>query len=65
MLEKHCQVMLMSEAAAAAHGTKPITIDDEEAEFTNTKTGTEGAGYFLSRTYFEEAERKSNGEHLQ
>lgn len=57
--------MLMSEAAAAAQGKKPITVDDEEAEFTNGKTGTEDAGYFMARTYFEEAERKSNGEHLQ
>jgi ribulose-5-phosphate 4-epimerase/fuculose-1-phosphate aldolase len=64
MLERHCQVMLLSDAAAGGRGTKPIIVDDEEAEFTHRNTGTEGAGWFISKPYYEEAIRLSNGAHL-
>jgi ribulose-5-phosphate 4-epimerase/fuculose-1-phosphate aldolase len=64
MLERHCQVMLMSEAAAACHGQKPIVTEDEEAKFTHSKTGTETAGHFMSKPYFMQAAITSNGDHL-
>ena len=65
MLERHCQVQLMSEAAAGSRGEKPIVIDDEEAAFTHSKTGTEAAGHFMATPYFAAALRASAGEHLQ
>ncbi|UZJ57296.1 hypothetical protein CBS101457_006616 [Exobasidium rhododendri] len=57
MLERHCQVMLMSEAAAAGRGEKPVVVDDEEASFTHSKTGSEVAGHFFSTPYFITAKR--------
>lgn len=65
MLERHCQVMLMSDAAAAARGQRPIPIDEDDAEFTHSKTGTELAGHFQATPYFSEAKANSNGAHLQ
>jgi ribulose-5-phosphate 4-epimerase/fuculose-1-phosphate aldolase len=57
MLERHCQVMLMADAAAGGRGQKPIVVDDEEAAFTHGKTGTETAGHFMSTPYFNVAKR--------
>ena len=65
MLERHCQVMLMSDAAAGGRGQKPILIDEDDAEFTHSKTGTELAGHFMATPYFTEATIQSNGAHLQ
>lgn len=64
MLERHCQVQLMSEAAAGSRGEKPIVIDDEEAAFTHSKTGTELAGHFQATPYFAQALMESKGAHL-
>ena len=45
-LEKECACILQAEAAAAATGTRPISITPEVAQFTFKETGTEEAGAF-------------------
>lgn len=64
MLERHCQVMLLADAAAASRGQRPILIDDKEAAFTHEKTGGEVAGHFFARPLFAQALAESNGAHL-
>lgn len=64
-LEKHCQVMLLSEPAAAARGTKPVPIGDEEAAFTHKQIANEKAVFFQAKPYFDRVYRESKGEHKQ
>ncbi|GAK62268.1 class II aldolase/adducin domain containing protein [Moesziomyces antarcticus] len=61
MLEKHCQVMLLSEPAAAARGTKPIVIGHEEAEFTRRQVGSDQALAFQASVYFDTIARLDKG----
>lgn len=61
LLEKHCQVMLLSEAAGAARGIKPITIGHEEAEFTRRQVGTDNALAFQASVYFDTVARIDKG----
>lgn len=65
MLERHCQVMLMAEAAAGSRGQRPIVIDDAEASFTHEKTGSEQAGHFFAKPLYAQALAESKGAHLQ
>ncbi|KAN0062257.1 hypothetical protein ACQY0O_005438 [Thecaphora frezii] len=60
-LEKHCQVMLLSEAAAAAHGAKPTVIGEEEARFTQKMTGSDAAAAFQASPYFLTIEKLDKG----
>lgn len=64
MLERQCQVQLLSEPAAASRGERPVVIDDEEAAFTHSKTGTEIAGHFMARPTFAQAAYQYNNAHL-
>jgi len=65
MLERACQVNLLSDAAGAGGSHKPIKIRDEEARFTFEATGTETAGWFIGQPYFAVVERESGGAHKQ
>ncbi|CAG9949403.1 unnamed protein product [Clonostachys rosea f. rosea IK726] len=48
-LERCCQAQLMAEAAA----TKPIPIDEEDAEFTYKSVGLGGVGWFSAQPMFD------------
>lgn len=52
-LERHCQVMLLADAAAAGNGAKPIPIDDEDAAFTHNQIGSEDSCWFQALPNFE------------
>ncbi|EPQ26096.1 uncharacterized protein PFL1_06304 [Pseudozyma flocculosa PF-1] len=65
MLERHCQVMLLSDAAAAGRGTKPIVIGDDEAAFTHKQVGSDAAGAFQASPYFQTIEQLDKGAWLQ
>jgi len=52
-LERHCQVMLLADAACAREGNKPTLIDEEDAVFTQKQTGTEEACWFQALAQFE------------
>ena len=64
MLERHCQVQLLADAAAGSRGQKPIVIDDAEAEFTHKMTGNEVAGHFFARPLFAQARAEYKDAHL-
>ncbi|PWN49838.1 arad-like aldolase/epimerase [Violaceomyces palustris] len=61
MLERHCQVQLVSEAAAASRGERPVVIGDDEARFTHEQVGTEAAGAFQASSYFKLIEQLDKG----
>lgn len=51
-LERACQAQLMADAAAGAHGRRPVRIPDEEARKTGKTNGTLVAGWFQGLTEF-------------
>ncbi|KAF6765141.1 class II aldolase/adducin domain-containing protein [Ephemerocybe angulata] len=52
-LERACQSQLMADAAAGAHGRRPLKIPDEEALKTSRTNGTMGAGWFQGLIEFQ------------
>lgn len=65
-LETECRVNLLADAAAARDGnSKPIAIDEPQAEFTYAQTGTERSGFFMASPYFQTIERLQGKEYLQ
>lgn len=62
-LERHCQVMLLSEPAAAARGTKPVVIEDEEAAFTHKQVAGEALMHFQARSIFEKVAKLSGDDY--
>lgn len=60
-LEKCCQVQLMAEASAS----KPIPIDEEDAEFTFKSVGGPGVGWFSAQPMFEVMEAEIGDSYLQ
>ena len=61
-LEKHCQVMLLSEPAAKKRGMEgPTVIGDEEAAFTHKQIASENAVFFQARPYFARVDAETKG----
>jgi ribulose-5-phosphate 4-epimerase/fuculose-1-phosphate aldolase len=60
-LEKCCHSQLMAEAAA----TKPIPIDQEDAEYTYKTVGMPHVGWFSAQPMFEVLESEIGDAHLQ
>lgn len=57
-LEKACQTNLIAMAA----GT-PVSVPDDEAEFTRQTVGQSFSGWFWAQPYFKVAEKEAKGEH--
>jgi len=57
-LERSCQAQLMADAAAAAHGGKPVLIDHEQAADTARIIGSQRAGWYSGTTEFVLLEHK-------
>ena len=55
----------MAEAAAASRGEKPITIHDEEADYTHKSVGDARVGWFSGQPLFELIHEETNGAYLE
>ncbi|KAJ7072951.1 class II aldolase/adducin domain-containing protein [Mycena amicta] len=51
-LERACQVQLLADTAAAAHGGKTVKINEAQAAATGRIVGTQGAGWFSGTMEF-------------
>lgn len=60
-LEKACQAQLLADAAAGAHGRRPIAIPAEEALLTYKGNGSQVAGWFQALPEFQLLEAKEGG----
>ncbi|KAJ7206633.1 class II aldolase/adducin domain-containing protein [Mycena pura] len=57
-LERACQVQLLANTAAAAHGGKTVHINPTQAAVTGRGIGSRGAGWFTGNTEFMVLERE-------
>ncbi|KAJ7206620.1 class II aldolase/adducin domain-containing protein [Mycena pura] len=57
-LERACQVQLLADTAAAAHGGKTVHINPTQAAVTGRGIGSRGAGWFTGNTEFMVLERE-------
>lgn len=60
-LERSCQSQLMADAAAAAHGRRPLQIPEADALYTSKANGSMVAGWFQGLTEFQLLEAKEGG----
>ena len=63
-LEKCCQVQLMAEAAASAHGQLPVKINDEAAASAYKSVGNSLTGWFSGQPLFKILHEETKGEYL-
>ena len=63
-LEKCCQVQLMAEAAAAAHGQLPVKINEDAAASAWKQVGNHMTGWFSAQPLFQILHEESNGDYL-
>ncbi|KAJ7302821.1 class II aldolase/adducin domain-containing protein, partial [Mycena albidolilacea] len=57
-LERACQVQLLADTSAAAHGKKTVLINPEQAAVTGKLIGTHGEGWFSGNMEFMVLERE-------
>ncbi|KAJ4176940.1 hypothetical protein NW767_015275 [Fusarium falciforme] len=64
-LENLCRTQLLTDAACAGRGGKPIILDEEDAAFSYKSIGTPRAVWFSGLPAFEVAEREAGPEVFQ
>lgn len=64
-LERCCQVQLMADAAAAAHGAQTVKINDADAAFTFRQVGSPQSGHFSSKPLFDLIHHETSGVYLE
>jgi len=57
-LERACQVQLLADTAAAAHGVKTVKVNDAQAKETGKLVGSQAAGWFSGSMEFMVLERE-------